>query len=202
MWNKLENIYQNLILENKRLLLERPSEKDIIDAIDSDYRYRVWYQGEREEGVATGLRFCDFYVLGISKAGNEVVRVYQGGGYSTSDSIGHGWKLFRTDRIRKIEKTKQHVGKQSIDKYDKYDKKCGNCIFFKDGGCELVNGVISPVYVCNKFKNKTEGFDDIEATEHRFSPTEVGYRPSDNLPPFNENGDKSMISVKHIKKYK
>ena len=117
MFFKLENIFKSIILEQKALLLESVSREDVIEAIDSNYRYRIWYQGEKETGSA-GLRFVDFYVLGVSKAGNDVARVFQAGGYSTSDRIGGGWKLLRLDRIHRMEKTGHHVGLKSIDKYN------------------------------------------------------------------------------------
>lgn len=136
---KLYNILEELILESKDLLTETISDQDIMDAIDSNYRYKIWYQGENEPNAA-GVRYVDFYALGKSKAGNDVVRVYQGGGFSSTNNPG-GWKLLRVDRILNMQKSGHHVGNKSIDKY------------------------------------------------------------GDDVPPFNPTGDKSMSSVRYIKKY-
>lgn len=111
---KLYNIFQDIILEEKRLLTESVSRDSIIDAIDSFYRYRITYQGERED--TPHERFVDFYALGVSKAGNEVVRVFQGLGFTQSNKVGH-WKLLRLDRILKISPTGQHVGYKPIHMY-------------------------------------------------------------------------------------
>lgn len=112
---KLYNIFEGLILENKSLITEAISDQDIMDAIDSDYRYKIWYQGENETNAA-GVRYVDFYALGKSISGNDVVRVFQAGGFSSSNRPV-GWKLLRVDRILKMEKSGHHVGNKSIDKY-------------------------------------------------------------------------------------
>lgn len=112
---KLYNIFKELIIENKNLITEAISDQELMDAIDSNYRYKIWYQGENEPNAA-GVRYVDFYALGRSKAENDVVRVFQGGGFSSTNRPG-GWKLLRVDRILKMEKSGHHVGNKSIDKY-------------------------------------------------------------------------------------
>ena len=51
-------------------------------------------------GVAGPLPRISGY--GVSKAGNDVVRVYQVGG--DTKTIQPGWKLFRVDRIKNLKK--------------------------------------------------------------------------------------------------
>lgn len=111
---KLYNIFKSIILEETKLLTEVISRQDIIDAIDSNVRYRIWYQGARE--TTASQRLVDFYALGRSKAGNEVVRVFQPFGFTTSEN--GKWKLLRLDRITRIEPTGYRIGKKSIDQFD------------------------------------------------------------------------------------
>ena len=111
---KLYNIFENIILEEQKLLTEGMSRDNIIQAIDSNVRYRIWYQGERE--TVASERLVDFYALGRTKTGNEVVRVFQPFGFTTSQN--GKWKLLRLDRITRIEPTKYNIGKKSIDQFD------------------------------------------------------------------------------------
>lgn len=111
---KLYNIFESIILEETKLLTEGISRQDIIAAIDSNKRYRVWYQGTKE--VNASERLVDFYALGRSKAGNEVVRVFQPFGFTTSEN--GKWKLLRLDRITRIEPTGYNIGKKSIEQFD------------------------------------------------------------------------------------
>ena len=112
---KLYNIFEDVILENKELITESITRGDIIEAIDSFYRYKIWYQGAKETN-SSSLRYVDFYAYGKSSAGNDVVRVYQAGGYSTTGTFGH-WKLLRVDRILRMIPTGQHVGYKPIHMY-------------------------------------------------------------------------------------
>jgi len=111
---KLYNIFEYIILEETKLLTEGISRDDIVTAIDSNRRYRVWYQGERENTPSE--RLVDFYALGRSKAGNEVVRIFQPFGFTTTKNAK--WKILRVDRITRIEPTGYRIGKKSIDQFD------------------------------------------------------------------------------------
>ena len=110
----LYNIFETIILEEKKLLTEGISREDIIKAIDSGLRYRVWYQGEKE--TTPSMRLVDFYAYGRSRSGNEVVRIFQPFGFTTSEN--GKWKLLRVDRITRIEPTKYRLSNKSIDKFD------------------------------------------------------------------------------------
>lgn len=138
---KLYNIFKDIILEEQRLITEGISRDEIIEAIDSFYRYKILYQGENE--AEPNIRFVDFYVLGISKAGNEVVRVFQGAGYSSTKKFGQ-WKLLRVDRILRIEKTGQHVGYKPISSYGS-----GTPPFNEYGDKSMTN----VIYIKKNFKN-------------------------------------------------
>ena len=107
------NIYKTLILEEKKLLVESVTRQDIINAIDSNYRYRIWYQGESE--TTPKERLVDFYVVGRSKAGNDVARVYQPFGFTTS--FNSKWQLVRLDRITRMEKTCFKLSNKPIDSF-------------------------------------------------------------------------------------
>lgn len=124
------NTYKELIIESSELLVEAykgdhvvygtPTTNDIHRAIDSNYRYTIWYQGAKE--TVPTARKCDVYALGkkADKSGmvRDVIRVYQASGYSTTQKpFGHGWKTFYVDRISRMEETGQHVGLKPISDY-------------------------------------------------------------------------------------
>lgn len=111
--DNIYNIFNNIILEDISLLKESISRGDVIKAIDSNLRYRIWYQGQNEDTAHE--RLVDFYAYGTSKAGNEVVRIFQPFGFTTT-SNGR-WKLLRLDRITRMEPTKYNIGNKSIDQY-------------------------------------------------------------------------------------
>ena len=54
-----------------------------------------------------GKRWVEIYCYGVSKAGNDVVRVYQVGG--DTKTIQPGWKLFRVDRMDALKKIKRYI---------------------------------------------------------------------------------------------
>jgi len=89
---KLYNLVESLILEVA-------NKSDIMDAMRKRRIVELNYDDEEDPG-GKGKRFIQMYCYGTSKAGNEVVRVYQVGG--DTKTIQPGWKLFRTDRMENI----------------------------------------------------------------------------------------------------
>jgi hypothetical protein len=104
---KLYNIYESLILESV-------GRNQIMDSIHLPYRVKIYYQGEDENHPS--WRSIDPYVLGMSTAGNEILRAYQAFGFTTSN--GASWKTFRVDRILRWEPTNFKIGNKPINEYD------------------------------------------------------------------------------------
>ncbi len=105
LWESINLQYASL-LENEResfsysdllrLVLEAVNHEDAIKYIDKKQTIRIFYEGD--DKVTKGWRYVEPLVLGVSTAGNIVLRAYQFKGPSTQDS--QGWRLFRADRIR------------------------------------------------------------------------------------------------------
>jgi hypothetical protein len=91
---KLYNIVNNLILES----VSRPQ---ITDVMDGRRIVGLRYDDEEDPG-GKGQRWVEVYCYGVSKAGNDVIRVYQVGG--DTKTIQPGWKLFRVDRMLDFQK--------------------------------------------------------------------------------------------------
>lgn len=85
---KLHNLYNSLILEN----IDR---QKVIDAIDKRYRVNIDYIGDDE--TTSGKRTIEVYAFGMSKAGNLIIRAYQG--FGKTKTVIPAWKTFRLDRI-------------------------------------------------------------------------------------------------------
>lgn len=86
---KLYSILNEVILEvAERMEVER--------AITNHDRIRINYEGD--ETIIAGERDVEPYVLGLSKAGNPILRAYQYRG--VTDTEQPGWKTFRLDKIR------------------------------------------------------------------------------------------------------
>lgn len=85
-------LYESL----KSLILEVVSKDEIKKAIDGRHICSVNYYDNKEPEV-TGTRWIEIYAYGKSKAGNDILRVYQIGG--PSKTVQPGWKLFRVDRM-------------------------------------------------------------------------------------------------------
>ena len=107
---KLYNLLKEVIIEYNGLLTENVSKKAIDDALNSHKRIKIYYQGAKESNPE--VRYVDVYAYGVSKAGNEVLRVYQAFGTTTSNI---GWKLLRLDRISKWEPTGFRFSEKSLD---------------------------------------------------------------------------------------
>ena len=89
---KLYNLVESLILEVA-------SRSDIMNAMSKRRIMELNYDDEEDPG-GKGRRWIQMYCYGVSKAGNDVVRVYQVGG--DTKSIQPGWKLFRVDRMENL----------------------------------------------------------------------------------------------------
>jgi len=83
------------------LILEVASRSTIMDCMDGKRIAEVYYDDNEDPG-GKGKRWVQIYCYGKSKAGNDVVRVYQVGG--DTKTIQPGWKLFRVDRMNALRK--------------------------------------------------------------------------------------------------
>jgi len=105
------------IKDFRYLLTEGVGDNDIIDAIQNHEYIYIYYAGD--ENNKRGYRTIRPYVLGVSTAGNKVIRAWQDRGKSVSYFMGNrgnkhdywgdddgktkpGWRMFRLDRIEKI----------------------------------------------------------------------------------------------------
>jgi predicted DNA-binding transcriptional regulator YafY len=77
------------------LILEATSRSQVEDAIEKKQRIRIYYRGE--DGEISGYRNIEPYVLGLSKAGNPILRAWQVNGVTDTESPM--WKTFRLDKI-------------------------------------------------------------------------------------------------------
>ena len=90
----LYNLAQSLILE--------VASRDTIMGCMTGRRIAEVYYDDGEDPGGKGRRWVEIYCYGKSKAGNDVVRVYQIGG--DTKTIQPGWKLFRVDRMNGLRK--------------------------------------------------------------------------------------------------
>ena len=85
----------------KSLILEIASIESVIDAIKNKRVMGTSYDGDEPGGK--GQRLIEPVCVGVSKAGNRVVRAWEREGASHTATIGSqplpGWRLFRVDRI-------------------------------------------------------------------------------------------------------
>jgi len=79
----------------QELILEATNRSQVEDAIERKQRIRIYYRGE--EGEISGYRNIEPYVLGLSKAGNPILRAWQING--VTDTETPMWKTFRLDKI-------------------------------------------------------------------------------------------------------
>ena len=83
------------------LILEVASKSTIMDCMNGKRIAEVHYDDDEDPG-GKGKRWVEIYCYGVSKAGNDVVRVYQVGG--DTKTIQPGWKMFRVDRMDALKK--------------------------------------------------------------------------------------------------
>ena len=91
---KLQNTLKGLIYEIASL-------DSIVDAIKNRQVVVIYYDGDEQGG--RGLREIEPVCLGVSKAGNKVLRAWDSEGASHTGYKGEqplpGWRLFRLDKI-------------------------------------------------------------------------------------------------------
>lgn len=83
------------------LILEVAARTPVMDCMQ-DKRIAELSYDDGEDPGGNGKRWIEIYAYGKSKAGNDVIRVYQIGG--DTKTIQPGWKLFRIDRMDNFKK--------------------------------------------------------------------------------------------------
>lgn len=109
-------------------LLEWVDRNDVVDAIKNADIVYIYYAGD--ETVNRGYRTIEPYALGVSTAGNLVLRAWQQAGASDSKGTAKrendevpGWRLFRLDGITSFMKTfKKFDPKHPRPKYNPKDR--------------------------------------------------------------------------------
>ena len=85
----------------KDLICEIASIDSVVDAIKQKQRVIIYYDGDEPGG--RGIREIEPVCLGVSKAGNKVLRAWDNEGSSHTAYLGDqplpGWRLFRLDKI-------------------------------------------------------------------------------------------------------
>lgn len=85
----------------KELILEIASIESVVDSIKRKQVIVLYYTGDAPGG--DGLRTIEPVCLGVSKAGNKVLRAWDYEGASHTATLGTqplpGWRLFRLDKI-------------------------------------------------------------------------------------------------------
>ena len=87
----------------KDIILEVASRMEVERAIVNHERVRIYYDGD--ETLRPGERYIEPYVLGLSKAGNPILRAYQYKG--VTDTEQPGWKTFRLDKMGDWDETNE-----------------------------------------------------------------------------------------------
>jgi hypothetical protein len=85
----------------KKLILEVASRHLIMDIMDGKRLAEVYYDDGEDPG-GKNKRWIEIYCYGVSRAGNDMIRVYQIGG--DTKTIQPGWKTFRVDRMNALTK--------------------------------------------------------------------------------------------------
>ena len=85
----------------KGLICEIASVDSVVNAIKNKQKVVIYYDGDEPGG--RGLREIEPVCLGISKAGNKVLRAWDEEGSSHTAYKGEqplpGWRLFRLDKL-------------------------------------------------------------------------------------------------------
>ena len=91
----------------KGLICELASIDVVVDCIKNKKKCVIYYDGDEPGG--RGLRDIELVCLGVSKAGNKVVRAWDNEGSSHTAYKGEqplpGWRLFRLDKILSLKPT-------------------------------------------------------------------------------------------------
>lgn len=144
--NKDDILLRDHIFEFRQLLKEYVSRNELTDAINNREIVKIRYQGEETERV--GWRTIEPFVLGVSSAGNIVLRAWQQAGDSDgfngvkrTPRMGHerwnnyhnegpsvvpGWRLFRLDGIKQIMYTGKNFDSTDAQKLAKYNPNDGS----------------------------------------------------------------------------
>ena len=108
----------------KSLILEIASIETVIDAIKNKRVMGTSYDGDEPGGK--GQRLIEPVCVGISKAGNRVVRAWEREGASFTAQKGEqplpGWRLFRVDRIGSYNVDPRESFNEPRPKYNPNDK--------------------------------------------------------------------------------
>ena len=90
-------------------------DSQICDAINNRNLLEFYYDG--------GARIVEPHCYGITKSGNEALRAYQVGGYSSSGSMG--WKMFELSKSRNLKVLDENFSspRQGYKKGDKSMRK-------------------------------------------------------------------------------
>lgn len=75
-------------------------EDELTQAIRNRNVIYFFYEGD--EKLGKGWRWVEPVAYGISKAGNGVIRAWQLREDPSVSKIGKGWRLFRTDKIKRL----------------------------------------------------------------------------------------------------
>jgi len=138
---KEDIILKENIKDFRALLLEAPSQVDIIDAIKNKKVMYIYYAGDTT--ISKGFRTIEIYAYGITNPGNIVIRAFQQAGASDSnkglrrpvrpdrDALPQ-WRLFIVKNITSMLPTGKHFltspGKIRP-KYNPNDKQMKEIIF-------------------------------------------------------------------------
>jgi len=91
----------------RSLICEIASLDDIVNCIKNKKKCIIYYDGDEPGG--RGLREIEPVCLGVSKAGNKVMRAWDNEGASHTATLGEkplpGWRLFRVDKILSLKPT-------------------------------------------------------------------------------------------------
>jgi predicted DNA-binding transcriptional regulator YafY len=91
----------------KGLICEIASIESITDCIKNKKKCIIYYDGDEPGG--RGLREIEPVCLGVSKAGNKILRAWDEEGASHTAYNGEqplpGWRLFRIDKILSLKPT-------------------------------------------------------------------------------------------------
>lgn len=172
----------NLVRENikklKRLLTENVNSYDIVDAIKNHKVIYIYYAGD--DTVMKGYRTIEPHVLGVSTAGNTVLRAWQQAGASDSNKgIGRekrigkddmpGWRLFNVEFITAMHDTGKRFSTENgkvRPKYNPNDKQMSSIIISAQIGADISDFGVGT--------NKS--FDDVVGDKSVFDKQASGFK--------------------------
>lgn len=77
--------------------------ESVEDDLEKSIRNRnvIYFYYEGDDKISRGYRWVEPVAYGLSKDGNGLLRAYQLREEPSKSKIGKGWRLFRTDKIKK-----------------------------------------------------------------------------------------------------